>query len=478
MSKRKPGFFETMILTELEDAVGRENVKTGFTSKLVHSVDFYWGPRVFADRGQLADMPQFIVYPTNTEQVSRIVKIANQHKIPIVPWGGGSGSQGGALPVHGGIIVDMKKMCRVIEINEDAYTVTAECGIIHQDLEWEVNKKNYSTMHLPASIGCATLGGFLAHRGTGVLSTKYGKIEDLIISMEVVLPNGDVINTLSVPRNAAGPDLNQLFVGSEGTYGIITKATVKIFDIPESRQYRAFMFKNMHDALEAGRKIMTRRLQPCVIRMYDEEETVHQIERVLGIKKDGAYLVFGFDGYKDIVDIQLKLAMEICMETATEDLGSKFGESWWKNKYKFFYPPYIMDLPEAFGTMDTVATYDKIEPIYKGMKEVAESYPGTKFIAHFSHWYEWGCMMYDRFIIHPDYVPEDPAEAMSLYNELWFKCIRVAIENGGVLNEHHGIGIKMGYMMREQYGNAFQVIDGMKKALDPNNIMNPGKMGL
>mgnify|MGYP000109065015 CR=1 FL=1 len=471
-------FFDAIILTELEDAVGKENVKTNFVDKLVHSVDFYWSPRCWVDRGKIPNLPQYIVYPTSTEAVSKVVRIANQHKIPVIPWGGGSGSQGGALPVHSGIILDMKKMNKVVEVNESAYTATAEAGIIHQDFEWELNKKKLSTMHLPASIGCATLGGFLAHRGTGVLSTKYGKIEDLIVSMEVVLPNGDIMNTLSVPRNAAGPDLNQVFVGSEGTLGIITKATVKVFDFPESRQYRAYMFKNMHDALDAGRKIMTKRLQPCVIRMYDEAETVHQIERVMGIKKEGAYLVFGFDGYKEIVDIQLRIADEICKETATEALGSEMGESWWKNKYKFFYPPYIMDLPEGFGTMDTVATYDNVEKIYWAMKKVAESYEGTKFIAHFSHWYEWGCMMYDRFIIHPDYVPEDPKEAISLYNEIWFKCIRAAIENGGVLNEHHGIGIKMGYMMKEQYGKAFQVIEGLKDSLDPNNIMNPGKMGL
>lgn len=478
MEKTSMGLFETIVLTELEDAVGKENVKTNSIDKLVHSVDFYWSPRSWVDKGKMTEQPQFVVYPTSTESVSKVVKIANQHKIPITPWGGGSGSQGGALPLHGGIIMDMKKMGQVISINKEAYTATAGAGIIHQDFEWELNKHGFSTMHLPASIGCATLGGFLAHRGTGVLSTKYGKIEDLIVSLEVVLPNGDIMNTLSVPRNAAGPDLNQIFVGSEGCLGIITKATVKIFDIPETRQYRAFMFKDMHDALEAGRKIMTKRLQPCVIRMYDEAETVHQIERVLGLKKEGAYLVFGFDGYKEIVEIQERIAVEICMETATEDLGSEMGEAWWKNKYKFFYPPYIMDVPEAFGTMDTVATYDNIEKIYKGMKEAAESFPGTKFIAHFSHWYEWGAMMYDRFIIHPDYVPEDPVEAISLYNEIWFKCIRVAIENGGVLNEHHGIGIKMGYMMREQYGNAFQVIEALKNQLDPNHIMNPGKMGL
>ena len=112
------------------------------------------------------------------------------------------------------------------------------------------------------------------------------------------------------------------------------------------------------------------------------------------------------------------------------------------------------------------------------MKQAAEQFPGTKFIAHFSHWYEWGCMMYDRFIVDPAYVPEDPAEAMSLYNRIWYTCIRVAMEKGGVLNEHHGVGLKMGYLMREQYGPAFQVIQKLKDALDPHRIMNPDKMGL
>ena len=128
--------------------------------------------------------------------------------------------------------------------------------------------------------------------------------------------------------------------------------------------------------------------------------------------------------------------------------------------------------------MDTVATYDKVETVYKRMKESAESFPGTRFIAHFSHWYDWGCMMYDRFIVHPDHVPADPEEAIRLYNRIWYKCIRAALDNGGVLNEHHGIGMKIGYLMREQFGPAFRVIQGMKNLLDPNGIMNPGKLGL
>jgi len=470
---------DQMIISELEDVVGVENVSTMDVDKLSHSVDYYWIPRVWVDRGRRPKMPECVVYPNSTEEVSRIVKIANYYKIPVVPWGGGSGSQGGALPVEGGISVDMKKMNRVVELNESAYTVTAETGIIHQHLEWEINKKGYSTMHLPASVGCATLGGFLAHRGTGVLSTKYGKIEDLIVNMEVVLPNGDIINTLPVPRNAAGPDLNQFFIGSEGTFGIITKATVKVFEHPKCRKFMAFLFKDMHDSLEAGRKIMNARLQPTVIRMYDEPETIHQIERVFGEKVGaGSFLVFGFDGEEEIVDIQMSKAVEICKKTAIRDLGSKFGDQWWINKYKFYFPPYCLDFPEAFGTMDTVATYDKVEKIYWAMKKKAESFPGTRFIAHFSHWYDWGCMMYDRFIVDKDHVPADPNEAIRLYQKIWSECIKVCLENGGIINEHHGVGLKLGHMMKDQYGSAMQVLTKLKRALDPNNIMNPGKMGV
>ena len=289
MSETVTSYYSVMILTELEDAAGRDNVKTRHSDRLAHAVDYYWVPRCWVDRGREPILPDYVVYPESTAQVSKILRIANQHRIPVTVWGGGAGSQGGALPIRGGVVLDMKKMNRIVEINDAAATVTVETGIIHQHLEWELNKRKLSTMHLPASIGCSTLGGFLAHRGTGVLSTKYGKIEDLIISMEVVLPDGEVITTLPVPRNASGPDLNQLFIGSEGTYGVITRATVKIFEEPECRKYRAFIFRNMHDALEAGRQIMTRRLQPCVIRMYDEAETKHQIKRVLGIEKDGAY---------------------------------------------------------------------------------------------------------------------------------------------------------------------------------------------
>ena len=477
MQPAKDNYMYQMIRCELTDVVGAEFVNSDSADGLGHSIDYYWIPEMWHDRGREPQKPDFVVHPGSTEEVARILRIANQYKIPVTPWGGGSGSQGGALPIYGGIILDMKRMNKVLEIDTRTLSVTCETGIIAQHLEWAVEKAGYSTMHFPASIACATIGGFLAHRGTGVLSTKYGKIEDMVMSLEVVTPTGEIIHTLPVPRHASGPDLTMMFLGSEGTLGVITQVTMKIHPIPEARKFHAFLYPDMHTAMTAGAGLMHSRLQPCAVRLYDGPETARLIKRVLGIDRDGAYLVYGFDGPEKIVDLQMEHAAEICRAAGPkEDLGAESGESWWKNRYKFFYPPYMFHMPQAFGTLDTVATFSKIENVYWGMKKtVEENFPEASFIGHFSHWYDWGCMLYARFIF--DKAPEDPAEATALYNRVWDLAIRAAIREGGVINEHHGVGLKLGRLMKELYGPAMHVLEGLKSQLDPNNIMNPGKMG-
>jgi len=466
-----------MILFELKDIVGDEDVSTAESDKIAYSVDYYWVSELWHDRGQRGPAPDFIVLPESAQEVSKIMVLANEYKIPVTIWGGGAGSQGGALPVCGGIILDMKKMNKVHNIDLNSMTVEVDTGIIMEHFERKLEKYNVSTMHLPASIYCSTVGGFLAHRGTGVLSTKYGKMEDMVVSMEVVLPDGRVISTLPVPKTASGPDLNWFFIGSEGTLGVITKVTLKIHKIPEVRKFRAFLFKDLHSGIEVGRKIVHSSLHPCVIRLYDNAETKSLIKRVLGIDRDGAYLVYGFDGYENIVDLEMRYASEIAGNENGEDLGSKPGEEWWLNRYKFFFPPYCFALPQAFGTCDTVATYSNIENVYWEMKSVVEkNFPEARFIGHFSHWFYWGCMLYARFIV--DSPPSDPHKAIQLYNKIWNMVLRAAMSRGGVLNEHHGVGLKLGRLMKEQYNDSFMLIKNLKRDLDPNNIMNPGKMGL
>jgi alkyldihydroxyacetonephosphate synthase len=265
-------------------------------------------------------------------------------------------------------------------------------------------------------------------------------------------------------------------VGSEGTLGIITKVTLTVKKLPEARYFRAFLFKDLTSGLEAGRRIMGSGLKPSVIRLYDEAETKSLVKRVLGIDREGSYLVFGVEGYKEIARLEFDKASGICKDAGGEDLGEEPGDEWWKNRYKFFFPPYAFKIPQAFGTCDTVATFTNIEKVYRAMKKAAESkFPDVRFIGHFSHWFEWGCMLYARFIF--DDPPGDIHESIQQYNSAWNETVRAALDNGGVINEHHGVGLKLSRLVKEQYGNSFTILKDLKESLDPNGILNPYKFG-
>ena len=470
------GFMRDMILTELEDAVGVENVGTGMGQKLAYGTDYFWLSRMIVDKGGEPALPDYVVRPGSAEEVSKVLKIANYYKIPVQTWGGGSGSQGGALPMAGGIILDIKRMDKLLDIDTVSGTVTCETGMIFQTLEWIVNEKGFSVMHMPSCLTCCTVGGALAHNGIGILSTKYGKIDDMVLSLEVVLPNGDIINTLPVPKHSSGPDLTALFLGSEGTLGVMTKVRFKMVRLPEVRRHHAFLFKSISDGYSACREIV-QSVKPSIIRLFDEAETVSIIKKVIGFEKKGSFMNMTVEGFDAIVKEEEKIIMGVCEKYGAEYLGSEYGEKWFANRITFFYPGYIMNNPQMFGTMDTCATYDNIEKIYWAMKKTVEdNFPGVRFISHSSHWYEWGCMNYSRFII--DEPPEDPQECIRLHNQIWNAGVRAAIANGGIINDHHGVGLKLGRLMKESYGPAMQVLEGIKKTLDPNGIMNPYKMGL
>jgi alkyldihydroxyacetonephosphate synthase len=467
-----------MIHSELEEIVGRDYVSVKEADKLVYSVDWFWLPQMWLDRGQKLQTPDFIVHPSTVEEISEILKIANNYKIPVIPWGGGSGSQGGAVPVYGGIILDVKRLNKIIDIDEKSLTVTAQAGINGTQLEWAVNEKNLTLPHYPASANCATLGGYLAPRGSGTISTKYGKAEDLVLGMEIVLPTGKIIRTPKIPQHAAGPDFYHLFLGSEGTLGVITEATMQLDYLPEVRLFRAVLFDDLSKGLEAGRRLMVQRLEPTVIRLYDKKSTLSQVKKVLGYEFDGAYMVIGFDGDKDIAALQEKKAMAICKSLDAKDLGREPGESWWQHRYDFYYPPKGLHFPWMYGTTETVATFSNIEKIYYAQKEAVETtYKdwNVDYIGHFSHWFHWGTMIYSRFIIKEP--PQDATEALQLHNRVWNTAMTAVLENGGMVNEHHGVGLKLSRFMRRQYGEAWGMLENIKDALDPNGIMNPGKVG-
>ena len=471
-------FLKDLIHCEIMDIVGGGDVSVSEVDRYAYSTDYYWIPRMWLDRLQQPCLPDFVVHPESAAEITRLLKVANRFRLPVVPYGGGTGSQGGTIPLIGGIVLDLKKMNRIVEINEKSLTVTAQTGINGQELEWELNRHGLTLAHYPASEYGATLGGYIAARGSGTLSTKYGKAEDMVMSLEVVLPQGEVIRSLPIPNHSCGPDVSHHFVGSEGTLGVITEATMRLDPIPEERRFRSYLFADLATGLEAGRRIMTHRYRPCTIRLYDPPSTQKFIKRVLGLNVEGSFMVTGVDGSKALVDLEEAGIREICESLGGRDLGSEAGETWWKQRYDFYYPPHSPDLPELFGTIESTTTFDKILPLYEAKKKaIEEGYKewGATYTGHFSHWFPWGVMVYDRFYIKRP--PQDPHEAMQLHNMIWADAARASLASGGVLNDHHGIGLKLGWLMPEQYGTAWQILAGMKKMLDPNGIMNPGKLG-
>jgi alkyldihydroxyacetonephosphate synthase len=467
-----------MVLTELIDALGAAHVSTRPTDKLIYATDWSWMPQMWLDRAMPPPSPDVVVHPGSPEEIGRVLQIANSYKIPVVPWGGGSGTQGGAAPIYGGILLDLKRLDRILDINTTSLTVTAQAGVIGAVLEKALNEHHLTFPHYPASANAATVGGYLAARGSGVISTKYGKAEDLVLSIDAVLPDGTIIRTPPVPSHASGPMLMNLLIGSEGTLGVITAATLQIERPPETRVFRAVLFDDLHQALDAGREIMLARLQPAVLRLYDEGSTASLIKRVLNLDLHGAYLIMVFDGYEEIAGAQLARAMRICEERTAKDLGPETAEHWWDHRYDFYYPPHSLGLPLMYGTIETVCKFENIERLYYAKKRLIEEDFAewqARYIAHFSHWFPWGVMVYDRFII--DSPPEDAHEALQLHNSIWTATARTALANGGMLNEHHGIGLKLGRLMREQYGTAWPALEAIKHTLDPRGIMNPGKLG-
>jgi alkyldihydroxyacetonephosphate synthase len=472
------GAVTTETVTSLEAIVGAEHVSTRETDRLVYSVDAFWLPQMWLDRGVRTPTPAVIVHPGTPQEIAEILKIANRARVPVVPWGGGSGTQGGALPIHGGIMVDVKRLNQLIEVDETSLTVRAQAGINGGQLEWALNDRGLTLPHYPASANCATLGGYLAPRGSGTISTKYGKAEDLVMSLEVVLPTGDIIRTPGVPNHASGPDFMRLFLGSEGTFGIITEATMRLARLPETRLFRALLFKDVGTGLEAGRRLMVERLDPLVIRMYDPHSTASLVKRVLGYELEGAYMIVGFDGWRDVAAAQEARALAIFEQMGARDLGREPGERWWNHRYDFYYPPLGFHLPALYGTVETVSTFSKIERIYYAKKAAIENtfgHLGVRYIGHFSHWFPWGASLYDRFVLNEP--PRDPAEAQALHDRLWDVAVHTSLEHGGMINEHHGVGLKLSRFMKAQYGAAWPMLEAIKNALDPNRIMNPGKVG-
>jgi len=443
-----------------------------------YASDTYWRALAAQAAGDPLGRPDLVAVPRDEAGVSAALELADEHRVPVVPWGGGSGTQGGAVPVRGGLLLDLSGLDRILGIDERSLTVSAEAGVNGRRLERELNERGLMLPHYPASAEWATVGGYIAARGSGVLSTRYGKIEDLVLSLRVVLAGGEVIESVEVPRHAVGPELAQLFVGSEGTLGAITRASLRLAPLPGERRFATVTLPSIGAGIEAFRRALAAGHRPSVIRMYDDEATRLALSPVVGEQLEGVCAVLCFEGEPEAVAVEAERTLASVREQGGRELDPALAETWWERRYEFYYPPHQPELPAIWGTIDVVAPYSRIEPVYHALRAAVKepyAHTGLQLRMHFSHWYPWGTMIYARFVI-PD--GGDTERGVELHDRVWDDGVEAVFATGGVINDHHGVGLKLAPYMERQHGAALGAMRRIKAALDPNGIMNPGKLGL
>jgi alkyldihydroxyacetonephosphate synthase len=468
------------VLARLRRLLGPNDVLTEAPSLRPYTRDRYWLSIAAFAAGRPLGRPDVVVRPRSSQEVARVVEIANETRVPITPWGGGSGVQGAANADRGGIVVDLRQMKKIRKIDTDSMIAIVEAGMYGVTFETELNKENLTFTHYPASIHLATIGGYLAARSSGFCSTRYGKIEDHVLSLEAVLPTGEIIETVSLPRHGMGPELTQLFLGSEGTLGIITAASLKVRPQSAIRAFGTFTFDDVEQGVEACRRIMVTGLRPAVLRLYSANAAALDLSKAAHEGLDQTTLVMILEGHHpELTEAELAKACELCRSCGCRDLGPGIARSWWDQRYVSRYPPHTPTLPAIWGSMDVVTDYAHAMDVYQAMYTAMRPFErkhGLQFTPRFTHWYEWGTALYARFVI-----PQGPAEyeeAVALHDAVLSAGLEAAFKEGAVLSDHQGVGMRLGEQLERQLGGSFEVLRRIKAVLDPRNIMCPGKLNL
>lgn len=415
--------------------------------------------------------PACVVRPTSTADVSAILKYASRERVAVVPFGAGSGVCGAVQAPRDSIVVDLGAMRALKGIDETSLLATVEPGLLGSEFEAALNEAGYSMGHFPQSIALSTVGGWVATRAAGQFSTKYGNIEDMLVAFEAVLPNGDVVRTRPVPRAAAGQDVRHLFLGAEGTTGIITELTYEIHPLAPATRKQAVAFPTMREGLEALRRIVRAGWRPAVLRLYDEVEAGRSFA---GAGRDGeSLLLILTEGPVDLADVELAASVAIAGEVGGRAVGVDPVDSWLHHRNAVPGFEYFLKQGMVVDTIEVAATWDRIGDLYAGVLAGMRAVPGILVASgHSSHSYGIGTNIYFTFAGRP----ERAEDLEALYFAIWRAAMEATLAAGGTISHHHGIGRVRREWLARELGSAYPLLASIRRALDPLGIMNPGAL--
>jgi alkyldihydroxyacetonephosphate synthase len=425
---------------------------------------------IWALDGEVGALGSVIARPSTAAEVAAVLAIGNEARVPVTAAAGRSGVCGASVPVHGGVILDLCGLDGIVDVDMTSLVLDVRPGTFGTWLEQTLRDDHEVTLgHWPQSIDLSTVGGWLACRGAGQLSNRYGKIEDMVVGLDVALADGRIVTTGGAPRAAVGPDLNQLFVGSEGTLGIITGARLRLHPVPRHEARAAYGFESFTDGLEACRRIMHRGATPAVLRLYDAVEA----DRSYSTGDTHVLLVLD-EGDRELVEAMMNVVAEECVDGGAEVLDTELVGRWMEHRNDVSALEALISRGFVVDTMEIAGRWRDLPAIYAaatgGIGAVEHARSAS---AHLSHSYSDGACLYFTFGGNP---PADERE--SFYRACWDAGTRAVLAGGGALSHHHGVGLNRARFVRDALGDAFDVLVAAKSALDPHGILNPGKLGL
>jgi alkyldihydroxyacetonephosphate synthase len=458
---------DAALLAALQTTGAEVLVDAGATAEA--SRDWWPLAMIWAVDGETPARAAAVVRPADAGQVSAVLAACDAARVPVTPAAGRSGVCGASVPVHGGVVLDLTRMSGIVGIDRESMILDVLPGTFGTWLEDTLRKEHGVTVgHWPQSRDLSTVGGWLACRGAGQLSTRYGKIEDMVVGLDVALADGRRITTGGAPRAAVGPDLNQVSVGSEGTLGVITGARLRLHPAPETDRRAAYAFPSFGAALDACRRIVQRGARPAVLRLYDAVES----DRSYHTGADDHLLLVLDEGAPVIVEATLAVVAEECRDAKLADV--EFVEQWLGHRNDTSALQALIGRDYVVDTMEIATPWSRSNEIYEAATAALRDVPGTLVAsAHQSHSYPDGACLYFTFAGQPA-----RGERESYYRAAWDAGTRAVLAHGGALSHHHGVGLNRSRFVRDALGPAFDVLVAIKQALDPNGILNPGKLGL
>jgi len=440
-----------------------------------------WWPLAigWAAAGAVPSRPALVARPTDTAQVSAVLSLCDTAHVPVTPAGGRSGVCGASIPLFGGVALDLCGLAGIGDVDEVSLVADLRAGTFGPDVESGLRGAHGTTLgHWPQSMELSTVGGWLACRGAGQYSNRYGKIEDMVLGLEVVLADGRVVHTGGrAPRSATGPDLTQLFVGSEGTLGVITEGRFRIHPVPTGEGRRVFGFATFADGLDACRRILRRGAAPAVLRLYDTTESARSFD-----EPATNVLVVLDEADPALVAATLDVVDQECDGADVLDLG--LVDRWLTHRNDVSALAPLWRSGVVVDTAEVSGRWSALPDLYRTVLDALAGIPGTLVASsHQSHAYTDGACLYFTFAGRP---PEDVAAEPAIrdawvgdyYRRAWDDISRATLAAGGALSHHHGIGLNRSRFLAEGLGPAFAVLASVKAALDPRGILNPGKLGL